>query len=95
GEVPVAAYRTPGTLELALVTADALGNGPAAIMAHHGLISVGSNLEDAYAITLAAEQTARIVCFVRTMNAPLNTLQPEVTADLRNAYLEKYHPTKV
>lgn len=94
GDVPVAPYRTPGSVELAEATADTLGAGPAAIMAHHGLISVGNDLSSAYAATLAAEQTARMVCMVRAMNAPLNVLPPDVTARLRSTYLEKYHPAK-
>lgn len=94
GDVPVATYCTPGTEELALATAKALGDNPAALMSNHGLISVGSDLGSAYAATLAAEDTARTVCQLRAMNAPIKALPPDVTARLRSAYLEKYHPTK-
>lgn len=94
GDVPVAPYCTPGTEELARATADALGAQPAALMANHGLISVGADLGSAYAATLAAEDTARTVCLLRAMNAPVKALPAEVTARLRSAYLENYHPTK-
>jgi ribulose-5-phosphate 4-epimerase/fuculose-1-phosphate aldolase len=63
-------------------------------MANHGAISVGSDLGSAYAATLAAEDTARMVCLLRAMNAPIHALPPETTARLRSAYLEKYRPTK-
>lgn len=94
GDVPVAPYFTPGSEELALATAGALGQHPAALMANHGLISVGADLGSAYAASLAAEDTARTVCQLRAMNAPVKALPPDVTARLRSAYLEKYHPTK-
>ena len=94
GDVPVAPYFAPGSEELARATADALMDRPAALMANHGAISVGPDLESAYAATLAAEDTARMVCLLRSMNAPIHALPPETTARLRSAYLEKYHPTK-
>jgi len=65
-----------------------------ALMANHGLISVGPDLAAAYAATLAAEDTARAVCLLRAMNAPIQALPPDTTARLRSAYLEKYHPTQ-
>lgn len=94
GDVPVAPYFTPGTEELAQATAEVLTGRPAALMANHGAISVGPDLESAYAAMLAAEDTARTVCQLRAMNAPIKALPAEVTARLRSAYLEKYHPTK-
>ena len=94
GDVPVAPYFTPGSEELARATAETLADQPAALMANHGAISVGPDLAAAYAATIAAEDTARTVCQLRAMNAPINALPPEVTARLRSAYLEKYRPTK-
>lgn len=94
GDVPVAPYFTPGSEELARATAETLADQPAALMANHGAISVGPDLAAAYAATIAAEDTARTVCQLRAMNAPIKALPPEVTARLRSAYLEKYRPTK-
>lgn len=94
GDVPVAPYFTPGSEELARATAETLADQPAALMANHGAISVGPDLAAAYAATTAAEDTARTVCQLRAMNAPIKALPPEVTARLRSAYLEKYRPTK-
>ena len=94
GDVPVAPYFTPGSEELARATADTLADQPAALMANHGAMSVGPVLAAAYAATIAAEDTARTVCQLRAMNAPIKALPPEVTARLRSAYLEKYRPTK-
>lgn len=94
GDVPVAPYFTPSSEELARATAETLADQPAALMANHGAISVGPDLAAAYAATIAAEDTARTVCQLRAMNAPIKALPPEVTARLRSAYLEKYRPTK-
>jgi len=45
GPVPIAPYARPGTNELAEVTFKATGDGLAVIMAHHGLITVGANID--------------------------------------------------
>lgn len=94
GDVPVAPYCTPGSEELARATAETLADQPAALMANHGLLTVGPDLAAAYAAATAAEDTARAVCLLRAMNAPIQALPPEVTTRLRSAYLEKYHPTQ-
>lgn len=47
GPVPVAAYRTFGTGELAQVTVDELGDRGGVVMAQHGSMTVGSDLASA------------------------------------------------
>lgn len=77
GSVPVAPYACPGSDEVAEVTYAAIGeSGSAAVMAHHGLLTVGDNLEHAYETTLAAEMTARIVIMARSMGAKEIPLDP-------------------
>lgn len=85
--VPVAPYARPGTRDLARSTYQATGNdGRAVIMAHHGLVTVGESLEDAYAATLAAEHTAQAVCTVRSMGVEPKTLAGEEIQELRRLY---------
>jgi ribulose-5-phosphate 4-epimerase/fuculose-1-phosphate aldolase len=48
GEVPCAAYGLPGTRKLTLATADALGDRPAVLMANHGVLAVGADLDEAF-----------------------------------------------
>ena len=47
GEIKTAAYALPGTDDLAKFTADALGENPTCIMAHHGMCAVGKTLAEA------------------------------------------------
>ncbi len=61
--VPIADYALPGTTQLALNTAEALGNGAAAVMAHHGLICCGADMNAAFERALLFEETARIAWY--------------------------------
>jgi len=67
GEVPIAPYARPGTQELAEVTCKAVGDGNAAIMAHHGLITIGPTIELAFIATVSIESTANTVLMARSM----------------------------
>jgi L-ribulose-5-phosphate 4-epimerase len=91
GPVPVAPYFRPGTEEVAELTYNAMGeNGAAGILAHHGLVTVAGNLEQAYDSTMAAETTARIVIMARSMGAKEINLDPAEAAAMREIYLTKY-----
>ncbi|WP_299028915.1 class II aldolase/adducin family protein [uncultured Thermanaerothrix sp.] len=93
GPVPVAPYARPGTEEVAEVTQKAMGKtGVACVMANHGLVTVGPNLEQAYSTTLAAETSARLVILARAMGAQVKTLDEAECIALREAYLSRYGP---
>ena len=91
GPVPVAPYRRPGTEDLARIVLETMGGGVGVLLAHHGLITVGANLKQAYAATIAAETSARIVVTARSMDAQPVELDPDEVADLREIYLRCYH----
>lgn len=94
GPIPIAPYFRPGTQEVAELTYKAMGeNGAACIMAHHGLVTVGGNLEQAYDSTMAAESTARIVIMARSMGAKEIHLDPAEGIAMREIYLTKYVAT--
>jgi L-fuculose-phosphate aldolase len=61
GEVPVAAYRTTGTDELATEVASHLGDRSAVLMANHGLFAVGRDPADVLHVAELVERTAEIV----------------------------------
>jgi len=84
--VPVASYARPGSDALAQLAADILGEGRAVILAHHGLVSVGETLEEAYLATMAAEHTARAVCIGRSMGGKVHELPDEEVDHLRSLY---------
>lgn len=94
GPVPVAPYRAPGSMELAEIVFKTLGDGVAVILAQHGLLTVGPSLAEAYDSTLAAENTARLVVWAKSMGSQVVTLDPEVQTGVRHSYVTYYHPTK-
>jgi L-fuculose-phosphate aldolase len=61
GEVPVAAYQTTGTEELAIEVATHLGDRSAVLLANHGLFAIGKNPADVLHIAKLVERTAAIV----------------------------------
>lgn len=94
GPLPVAPYARPATPQLAEVTFQATGDAAGAIMAHHGLITIGKDLVQAYVATQAAEATARIIILARSMGADLVTLDLQEASELRQMYLDYYHPQR-
>jgi len=92
--LPVAPYARPATQELAEVAYTTTGGGVGAILAHHGLITVGADLEQAYNSTLAAEATARLIILARSMGASVIPLDAQEARELRQMYLEFYHPER-
>ncbi len=88
GEVPIAPYARPGTEQLAEVTYNAVGKGFAAIMAHHGLITIGYTIELAFAATVAVETTADTIIMARSMGIQPNILKENEVKILREMYLE-------
>jgi len=91
GEVLVAPYARPGTSEVAEVTFKTmLPNRVAAVMAHHGLVTVGPDLESAYNSTIAVETTARIIIMARSMGGKIVSIDAQECSILREMYLAYY-----
>jgi L-fuculose-phosphate aldolase len=70
-KVPVAEYATYGTTQLARNAVAALGTGNAVLLANHGLLAVGSDLERAYTVAEEVELVARILYQARTIGTPV------------------------
>jgi len=60
GSVPVAPYARYGTVELAQAAVRALGTGFAVLLANHGVVAVGTDLDHAMAVAEAVETTAEL-----------------------------------
>lgn len=95
GSVPIAPYARPGTDELAEVTFKATGDGLAAIMAHHGLITVGTNIDYAYIATMAVESTASTVIMARSMGCETIAFSDDEVKILQKMFREGYKPKKI
>ena len=60
GTVRCAKYALPGTDELAENVIEALGDGAACLMANHGAVAAGSDIDHAFRICTVLEMTAKI-----------------------------------
>lgn len=90
GEVRVAPYYQPGTERLGEIALETMGSSVAVLLANHGLLTVGTNLSQAYDATIAAETTARLVIMARSMNVEPRALDPEIVSGMREGYLRYY-----
>ncbi len=96
GPVPVAPYVTPGTKELARLMVDTMAGGIAVILAQHGLLTVGADLNQAYDTTMAAETSARLVIMARSMGGEVvHELDSEICKKMRAGFLANYRPHPV
>jgi len=65
GKIPIAPFKPAGTEELAAVTAEALKNVDAAIMARHGIVTAGKSLREAFYKAELVEESAKLWYFSR------------------------------
>jgi L-ribulose-5-phosphate 4-epimerase len=69
-EVPVARFLVPGTRELGKEVVRSLRDGLAVLLQNHGLITVGSTLDEALNTTMATEENARLAYLAATFARP-------------------------
>ncbi len=87
GDVPIAPYARPGSDQLAEINLKTVGSGAAAIMAHHGLITVGPDLDHAFLTSIAVESTAASILMARSLGNTLQTLDCAEVKILREIFL--------
>jgi L-fuculose-phosphate aldolase len=76
GGVPRVPYHTPGSPELAIAVASAVGTHDAALLANHGAVTLGATLELALQRMESLEHAARIILTARLLGRA-NPLTPE------------------
>lgn len=89
GQVPVADYALPGSDELAENAVQALGDKGAVLLANHGLVGVGSNLQEAYKACVLVEKTAQIAIAAKIIGEPIKLADQDIQW-MRDIYLTKY-----
>ncbi|MHB9145166.1 MAG: class II aldolase/adducin family protein [Symbiobacteriia bacterium] len=70
GTTPVASFAPPGTPELGIAAARAIGQGKAVLLSHHGLATVGASAADALKVAFWVEDTARAYHLARAIGKP-------------------------
>ncbi len=81
GGIPTAEYATPGTVEVPESIDQAIQEYDAIVLAHHGTLTVGQTLWDAYQRLEKVEQTAQITLIARQLGQ-VKTLSPEAVSKL-------------
>jgi L-fuculose-phosphate aldolase len=83
GKVPVAPYRTPGTMELARLVSDLAGRHNTILMANHGVVSWSHiSVEDAYFKIEIIDAYCHTLVVASQLGAPLKTLSQTQLRDL-------------
>ena len=70
-KVPLAPYATFGTPELARNVTESIGDCNAVLLANHGLVAVGPNLDTAFAVAEEIELVARIYYQAKSIGEPV------------------------
>ncbi|HHV71219.1 MAG TPA: class II aldolase/adducin family protein [Clostridia bacterium] len=91
GSIPVASYALPGSYELGYNVTAVLKTGKyAALMAKHGLVSVGRSLKEAFMVAEVAEKSANLAYLVRTLSPNLEPMNEGEIEIMRKNYLNSY-----
>jgi len=89
GPIKVAEFAKTGTKELAKNALKALENRKAVLLANHGLVAVGRDLDDAFEVAYRVERTAKIYLFTKLLGGPKG-----IPKDVIEEELEMYRVKK-
>jgi L-fuculose-phosphate aldolase len=81
GSIPTAEYATPGTTEVTMSIREAVRDHDALILAHHGSLTVGETLWEAYLRLEKVEHTAQITLVAQQLGQ-VRTLSPQAVDQL-------------
>lgn len=93
GAVQVATYALPGTSELANNAVAALEDRSAVLLANHGAVACGADLDEALLVAELVEKAAHIHVVAEQLGGACS-LSDEDVALMRKFYLEHYRPRK-
>ncbi len=89
GAIPLADYATPSTAEVAASLAPFVGNSDAILLANHGVVTYGADLQEAYFKMEKVEHAAHIT-FVATLLGGARSLTEEQLEKLRRVSVQSY-----
>lgn len=90
GDVPLAPFGMPGTEEVARSAIDALRERRGCILANHGVLAVGAELESAYRNAGYVENAARICSIALSTGMPIHPLSRERYQAVKAHYEEAF-----
>lgn len=89
GEVSCAKYAFPGSKELANNVLEVIENKNAVLLANHGAVGVGRNIEEAFLVCQILEKTARVYLLALQVGLP-KPLAIEEVEKLHDEYINSY-----
>ena len=84
-EIRTAPYAICGTARLADNVVQTLGSGVAVLLANHGMVGVGKNIEEALRVCIIAEETARIALLAQSLGQ-VHALTPKEIEKLHRGF---------
>jgi len=90
--VPCARYATFGTPELSANVLAALGKGRAALMANHGVVALGADLDTAMDLALEVEWLAQVRRLAVTCGEPVHVLPDDEIARVAERFASYGQP---
>jgi len=82
GEIPIAEYRMPGTLDLGECALEAMGEGYAVVLQNHGPLCVGRSVIHALHITFAVEDAAKTALYATQIGGEMRLMTQSI-ADMK------------
>jgi len=89
GNVRVNEYALPGTEQLGINTVKAMEGRNAVLLANHGMLGVGRNLEEAFRVCQVVEKSAQVTLLAQLMGGVVELSQEDIDG-MRNFYLQGY-----
>ena len=93
GPVNVTEYAVPGSLEMAQNAIDTLGEGAACLLANHGAVCAGADMDNAFKICTVLEMTAQIYYMARCIGNPQPIAQDKIDY-MKNVTCKNYGQIK-
>ncbi|WP_027363561.1 class II aldolase/adducin family protein [Desulfotruncus alcoholivorax] len=93
GKVPVTRYARAGTPNLAAAVLEVLGQSNAVLLANHGVVGMGRNLEEAFQVCMVVEKAAQVYAWASLLGK-VNEIPKEEALLLRDLYITSYGQSK-
>ena len=93
GNVRVNEYSLPGTEQLGINTVKAMEGRNAVLLANHGMLGAGRDLEEAFRVCQVVEKSAQIALLAQLMGGVVELSQDDIDG-MRNFYLQGYGQDK-
>lgn len=83
GDVPLADFAIPGTKEVGINAIKALKDRNGCLLANHGVVTIGENLEQAHIRAIYVEDAAKITAYAKQIGEPISVSENDIE-EMRN-----------